>query len=378
MKSDAAARPSAATTPCCTTPRKKNSSSTGRSSTPNSTHSSVSSGPSAAPAISRPSRPRRAAPPPGCRARSRAARRAAAARAPAAAAARSRRGRCAGRRAAAWRGPRACPRRRSRAACRARGRACRRRPAWRALVISTSTLHAKAVSTSRRERPRAPVRAPRSRARRRERAARVAPATSRATCSGVPAATISPPAAPPSGPRSITQSALRITSRWCSITTTLLPSSTSWWSTPSRFATSAKWRPVVGSSSRYERAPGRALRQLAPELDALRLAARERGGRLAELEIAEAHRRERLERPAQRRHVLEQRERFLDAGGEHLGDALALVPHLERLAVVAPAPAHLAGDVQVGQEVHLDLELAVALARLAAPALHVEREAPGP
>src|SRR5690606_9280697 len=38
------------------------------------------------------------------------------------------------------------------------------------------------------------------------------------------------------------------------------------------------------------------------------------------------------------------------------------------------ALAHLAGDVDIGQEVHLDLHGAVALARLAAAALDVERE----
>src|SRR5262249_18700715 len=50
---------------------------------------------------------------------------------------------------------------------------------------------------------------------------------------------------------------------------------------------------------------------------------------------------------------------------------------VERLAVVALALADVAGDVDVGQEVHLDLDDAVALARLAAPALDVEREAAG-
>src|SRR5205807_5084069 len=45
-------------------------------------------------------------------------------------------------------------------------------------------------------------------------------------------------------------------------------------------------------------------------------------------------------------------------------------------AVVAAPLALLARDVDVGQEVHLDRNHAVALARLAAAALHVEREAP--
>ena len=48
---------------------------------------------------------------------------------------------------------------------------------------------------------------------------------------------------------------------------------------------------------------------------------------------------------------------------------------LERLAVVALALADLARDVDVRQELHLDLEDAVALAVLAAAALDVEAEA---
>src|SRR3712207_1698673 len=42
-----------------------------------------------------------------------------------------------------------------------------------------------------------------------------------------------------------------------------------------------------------------------------------------------------------------------------------------------PILALLARDVDVGQEVHLDLDLPVAAAHLAAAALDVEREAPG-
>ena len=48
-------------------------------------------------------------------------------------------------------------------------------------------------------------------------------ASSEAMCSGVPSPTIVPPPLPPFGPRSITQSAVLITSRLCSITNTVLP-----------------------------------------------------------------------------------------------------------------------------------------------------------
>ena len=72
----------------------------------------------------------------------------------------------------------------------------------------------------------------------------------------------------------------------------------------------------------------------------------------------------------------EELERLLDRHLEHVGDRLALEADLERLAVVALAVALLARHVHVGQEVHLDLDLPVAAAHLAAPALDVEREAP--
>ncbi len=68
---------------------------------------------------------------------------------------------------------------------------------------------------------------------------------------------------------------------------------------------------------------------------------------------------------------------FLDRHVEHVGDRLALERDVERLAVVALALADVAGDVDVRQEVHLDLDDAVALAGLAAAALDVEREAAG-
>ena len=60
------------------------------------------------------------------------------------------------------------------------------------------------------------------------------------------------------------------------------------------------------------------------------------------------------------RHRREELGGLLDRHVEHLGDGLALVVDLERLAVVAGAVADLARDVDVGQEVHLDLDRAVA------------------
>ena len=126
-----------------------------------------------------------------------------------------------------------------------------------------------------------------------------------------------------------------------------------------------------------ERAPGVALGQLERELHALRFAARERRRALAERDVAEAHVEQRLELSREHRHRAEEFRRLLDRHLQHFVDVLALVLDLERLAVVAVAVADVARHVDVGQEMHLDLEHAVALARFAAPAFHVEGEASG-
>src|ERR1700732_2192190 len=76
-------------------------------------------------------------------------------------------------------------------------------------------------------------------------------------------------------------------------------------------------------------------------------------------------------------HRLEEFQRLLDRHVEHVGDRFAAEQDFQRLAVVALALADVAGDVNVRQEVHLDLDDAVALAGLAAAALDVEREAAG-
>ena len=75
-----------------------------------------------------------------------------------------------------------------------------------------------------------------------------------------------------------------------------------------------------------------------------------------------------------RRDAGEQPQGLLDRHVEHISDGVALVVDLEGLAVVALALADLAGDVDVGQELHVDLDRAVAGAGLAAAAADVEGE----
>ena len=68
---------------------------------------------------------------------------------------------------------------------------------------------------------------------------------------------------------------------------------------------------------------------------------------------------------------------YVDGHVENVGDRLALESDLEGFAVVAPALADIALDVDVGQEMHLDLDQAVALAGFAAPALTLNENRPG-
>src|SRR5262249_54701205 len=126
-----------------------------------------------------------------------------------------------------------------------------------------------------------------------------------------------------------------------------------------------------------DRVTGRTLAELSRELHALRFTAGERRRRLTETYVAQPDVDQRLHLPRDRRLGREELERFLGRHLEHFGDVLVLPRDVERVAVVARALAHLARNVDVRQEVHLDLDGAVALAGLAPPALHVEREAAG-
>ncbi len=126
--------------------------------------------------------------------------------------------------------------------------------------------------------------------------------------------------------------------------------------------------PGGGLVQQVERAAGVPAGELGGELDPLGLAPRQGRGRLAELDVVEADVVNGPEPGGDRGDVLEELERFADRHVQHVGDGFALVGDLEGLAVVAGAAADLAGDVDVGQEVHLDLDNAIPPAGLTAPA----------
>ena len=123
-----------------------------------------------------------------------------------------------------------------------------------------------------------------------------------------------------------------------------------------------------------ERAASIPLGELGGQLYALRLTPRESRGALPQVDVAHPHVVEQLEPAADARLLLEELEGVGHRHVEHVGNGAAAVAHLQRLAVVAPPVADVARHIDVGQEVHLDLDQPVSAARLAAPPLHIERE----
>jgi len=95
---------------------------------------------------------------------------------------------------------------------------------------------------------------------------------------------------------------------------------------------------------------------------------------LTEMEIAKANRSERFQFIGGSGHVAEKVEAVIDGHLEDVGDVEAFVGDFERLAIEATATARLAGHIDRRQEIHLDLDHAIAFAVFATPALHVEAE----
>src|SRR3984957_17618295 len=122
---------------------------------------------------------------------------------------------------------------------------------------------------------------------------------------------------------------------------------------------------------------GGAALQFGGELDPLRFAAGQGGGGLAQADISQADVGEGLEVAVDGRDRLKEGGGFLDRHVQHVGDGLALVVHGQGCGVVPGAVADLARDVHVRQELHLDLDGAVAGAGFAAAAFDVEGEPAG-
>ena len=130
----------------------------------------------------------------------------------------------------------------------------------------------------------------------------------------------------PPGPRSRTWSAVLMTSRWCSITTTVLPCPTRRWSTSSRPPRVLQMQPRRRLVQDVERPAGVLRRgQLLGQLHPLRLAAAQRRGRLPQRQVAEADVLQRTQLRGDGRHVLQQRNGLLHGQRQHVGDGDAAV-----------------------------------------------------
>jgi len=70
--------------------------------------------------------------------------------------------------------------------------------------------------------------------------------------------------------------------------------------------------------------------------------------------------------------ILEECEGVFDGQIEHVGNRQAAEANLERFPVVPAAFAHVAGHVHIGEEMHLDLDETVTLARFAPAPFHIE------
>ena len=117
--------------------------------------------------------------------------------------------------------------------------------------------------------------------------------------------------------------------------------------------------------------------QFGCKLHALRFTAGEGGCGLTQANVAQAHVHEGVQVARNRGECGEELCGFFHGHFEYVGNGLALVVHFEGFAVVALAVAGFAGYVHVRQEVHFNLQGAVAGAVLAAATLDVEGESAG-
>ncbi len=112
--------------------------------------------------------------------------------------------------------------------------------------------------------------------------------------------------------------------------------------------------------------------QVRGQFHALRLAAAQRGCRLAEPQISQADFFQHPQFVHQLRNAGKESERFFHRHIQHVMDVLSVITHGKNLRLVARAFAILADQFHVGQELHFHGHRAVAGAGIAAPAGDVE------
>src|SRR5690606_28410808 len=100
----------------------------------------------------------------------------------------------------------------------------------------------------------------------------------------------------------------------------------------------------------------------------------QRRARLPERQVAEPDVLQQLQRVRDRRMRREERQRLVDAHGEHVADRLRTQHDLERLAIEAASRTDVTGHLDVRQETHRDRLYTLAFAGVAASSSDVEAE----
>ena len=122
--------------------------------------------------------------------------------------------------------------------------------------------------------------------------------------------------------------------------------------------------------------------QIVGQFHALVLTARQRGRRLSQLDVAQSHVLQGLEASHDLVLIIgialvKELDCLVHRHVQHVADGAVAEGHVQRVAREAFAVASLAGERDVGHELHLDGDGAFAFAFLAAPAGRVEREEAG-
>ena len=104
------------------------------------------------------------------------------------------------------------------------------------------------------------------------------------------------------------------------------------------------------------------------------LATGEGGGWLAEFDVAQSHILNGLDLPKDVWNIFKKFNSLVDGHVKNIGNGLAFIPDLQSLAVVPFAMTYLTGNLDVGQEIHLDSFIAVTAASFTTSAFHIKGE----
>ena len=111
------------------------------------------------------------------------------------------------------------------------------------------------------------------------------------------------------------------------------------------------------------------------QLHTLAFPSRQGGGRLAELDISEAHFLQHLYLIKDIRYIFKELHGTVDGHVQHIGNGFSLEAYFQRLAVVSLAVTHFARYEYIGQEVHFNGLVAVSTASFASASRYIERKA---